>query len=219
MSRFLNPDEEEKTLVSDYIDKTMVRWNDKLTSETNMEIYNNLISLKPEKSNFYREEIKKWFDYKSHLYDLQMKYFIENRRYYDLYRFCYKILRNFGLKTDIENRELEQILYSPISEVTLKINEWLGQGGTIPTPFNSRDENVVISSRFLIIGHFIFETTFYKDEKLTKHRQQFNAIAEHNKQELFDLIKRLPNIPTKFREIIIRYSQRFDDYTTPEELS
>ena len=219
MSKFLTDGDDEKQLISDYIDKSMVVWSNELRTETNIEIYNSLINLKPEKSDFYKKEIIKWFDYKSHLYDLQMKYLIDNRRYYDFYRFCHKILRNFGLETDIENRELEKTLYSPIKEVTIKIKEWLGQGGAIPNPFILKDNSVVMSSKFLIIGHFIFETAFYKDEKLSEHRHRFNSISEHNKQELFNLIMRLPDIPTKFREIISRYSQRFEEYTTPEELS
>lgn len=211
----------ERKIVSTYLENGMQTWSDLFPTDLNIEMYSRLRILIPEKQSFYTAEIKKWFDYQSVINEIKVKYFLKERRYFDLYKFCYKILKNFGLKSDIKENLLEKEFLISLADAEVKLNSWLMKSkGIPPKPFISIEDNLLISSKFLIVGHYLFETELYKDGKYTKLRMRFNLIAEKHRGKLFDLIKNLPEAPMKFKEIIKKYSNQLDDnYSTPEELN
>lgn len=217
---YMHFDMEESRLISDYLKNAIVEWERRMSADFILSVYKNLKRLNPDGNGDYSLQIEKWTLKNALILRRKRIALIDNRRYFDMYRFTYQMLMEYGLQSDIEIQELEKRKKYTSNEVQKALDSWIKRGATVPKPFVIDNNGVtVISSEFVLIGEYLFESSFFNKIEYSKHRKNYHIVAGRNGRKFFELMKELPRIPNDIRTIIDEYANRYEQMYNPEEIA
>lgn len=206
--------QQEKSSALLYLNKSIFVWSTKLNSENNISVYKTLLQCSQDQylREQYKLELQKWHDHQSVVNEQKLRYMVKNRRYFDVFWFFYKALDDFGLEANLDYKDLKNSMEASEANIKHSLSQWTN--ADMPDPFFDATR---LSSDFLLLGYYLFQTSLIKDPNFDEMRTQLNRIAEINQKYLFNIIGELDSIPPSFKEIINNLTLSDVIYVDPEE--
>ena len=201
--------DDHATLVT-YMSGGIVKWEARESATGNLRAYRLLRALDSGNQHFYAAKIDKWEKIKIEQdHTKRLRQLAQQEKYLLIFReYCDSAL-HWGLRHDGDNGMFSQYEKAGFAGRTELLENWVAEErGIVPEPIVSPDP-LVVSSKFLWIGHTLFAPPADKDSSYDKYRVRFDDAAKKNLTDLLDGILRLPYIPDDVRGLLSIYSAQF----------
>jgi len=218
-TQFLNTNEAEtkKQIAVEYLKEGIKKWENRVTAAIGLQIYKVLYQMDPQNRSSYLDEIHKWELIRiegDHLKRLPR--LLGQGRFFLVFQYYFESMEFWGLRTDIPSPELAAQLNIVPDQKRKLAKAWKAGNNSVPAPLIRLGGRLVVSSRFLSLGSYLFSAPNYQDATFEADRQSFDDLAKVKIAELFDMIIELPQLPISIKNLMRSHSQRLFSYTLPD---
>ncbi|MBN2424522.1 MAG: hypothetical protein JXB44_05825 [Calditrichaceae bacterium] len=192
-----------------YIRSSIEFWSKYNTVETNINAYEILYHYDELSTKEYLYEIQKWKIVqleRDHLKKLPE--LIKQGRYFNVFYDYFDTMQYWGLKTDIDSKELYDIIKTNRNKEADSIKSFKTIDFLSLHPILKKNGNVLISSQFLIACLIIFNPPNDQNPLYDEDRNRINTLAYDNLKYLYEMIINLPQLPGSIRNILKDHSDR-----------
>jgi hypothetical protein len=187
-----------------------------MPADANIRIFRLLRANYPEAREEYTDRLDHWYAAKlegerRHL----LPSLVGRGQFFLLFWHYFDTLEYWGLWTELDPEELHRRLDAEPEERKREIERWRHQDEVVPRPFVAQGDRSVVSSSFLVHGHYLFTPPNDEDPDLHHARQVFDKIAKHGLRQLFKEISSLRTVPQGVRGILQRHQESLGRLRVP----
>jgi hypothetical protein len=199
--------QDHKDILVHYLENSVGKWDSISTPQGNVDFYELLLRLKPGSEPMYMNEVAKWRIIKLRADHLKkIPQLINKGKFFLIFWDHIRAMAYWGLKTDLSRSELLSMQYLEDEEIAQFIKKFIGEVQTMESPFSG---NQIISSKFVLMGHFLFETALSQDSSFDNTRHFLNQKSKDYLPKLMAIIMRLPQIPQAIKDLLENFDNRF----------
>ncbi len=215
---FAGPKDPGAAVVIRYLQGGIKRWEEEVTAETNLQVYEELFRLDPANRTLYLPKRAHWLRIKTHRDHLRwFPQLVEQGNYFLIYSAYVRSYHPWNLDIDMNIQDLRAQLGAQPAQRQAAIKEWKENGARTPHAIARRKQHEFVAAGFLILGSYLFEPPLGELQSLAEERAKFNAEAMRSLQTLLRMIIELPDLPSAIKDLLRRHSNRLYAYSLPPD--